>query len=384
MATTLPQSTGLLQLLQGVLGTDTSQETDTTQDLNTAKTGTSNTTTTADTSGLQAVLNKQMAGITPDQIKAIYQEGSKAVPGLVNTYADAMGNRSTGNTALGNSVSDVNSSILAKIAELNTSLTNNAGTTAANIGNLTKAVATTDSSNVAQTGTTSSNTEGSTQIDNQALLKMLAGGAAISGVTGLLGDSTAIGDTLGSLGGAVGIGNGTNALTQLGSAVGLGGAAAGAGAASTAATTSAVAGGQAIGTALPALGAEVAGAGAAAGGGMAAADIAAASASTGVEASTIAAAGEAYPALAAAGPIAVALFLMTPAGQKFVESIGGFAASGVSKGVDALSGLLDKITGGSGQATNIDLAQRSGNTSGLSPAELEQLQNILMPGAGGA
>jgi len=383
MATALPQSTGLLQLLQGVLGTDTSQETDTNQNLNTAKTGTSNTTTTADTSGLQAVLNKQMAGITPDQIKAIYQEGSKAVPGLVNTYADAMGNRSTGNTALGNSVSDVNSSILAKIAELNTSLTNNAGTTAANIGNLTKAVATTDTSNVAQTGTTSSNTEGSTQIDNQALLKMLAGGAAISGITGLIGDSTAIGDTLGSLGGAVGIGNGTNALTQLGSAVGLGGATAGAGA-STAATTSAVVGGQAIGTTLPALGAEVAGAGAAAGGGMAAADIAAASASTGVEAGTIAAAGEAYPALAAAGPIAVALFLMTPAGQRFVESIGGFATSGVSKGVDALSGLLDKITGGGGQATNIDIAQQTGNTSGLSPAELEQLQNILMPGAGGA
>jgi hypothetical protein len=278
-ANDLTQNTGLLSLLQGVLGTDTSVDENST------------TKTSGDATALNAVLAKQMGGISTQDIQSIYQEGAKSVPNLVNTYADAMGNRSKGNTALGNSVSDLNSSILSKIAELNTSMTNNAGNTAANIANLNK------------TTTTTGSKESSTQVDNQALLKALVGAAGIEGLSSLLGGGDgSTGGTLGNLASVVGLGKAaTGGASTAGTAgtVAAGAGAAGAGAAGTgAATTGAVYGGTIpVATTLAPLAGEAAvGAGAAGAG-------AGTAAGTGISTAGGAAVGE---GLMAAGPYAAA------------------------------------------------------------------------------
>lgn len=330
----LPQNTGLLSMLQGVLGSktttgqDTKQNTAGTSNITGGQTTSQKTTTESDTTDLKTVLSKQLGGVTPDQIAAIYQQGAKQVPGLTNTFADAMGMQARNNTALGNSTSDLNSSILAHIADLNVGMTNAAGSTAANISNANKTQTTTGNTASTQSGTTTGNTTGNTTgtsntaVDTSKLLPLLLGAAGVSGINSLFGDGkggtslTNLATTagtwnagLGKAAGAVGLGDGTGAAGQLGQYLGL------TGAGSTAATSSAVsAGGSVVGTALPALAAEgAAGAvGAAEGAALGASAAEGAAAAAGSYAATAEGATAVAAAVEAGVPAATATAAMTP------------------------------------------------------------------------
>lgn len=108
----------------------------------------SSTTSNADISALQEVYRRQLAGITPEALKAIFYEGSKDVPNLVATQANAAGARTAGNTPLEQVMNDLNTNLTNKAALLNMQMLSDAGTTAGKIGDLTRSTTTnTDTSN---------------------------------------------------------------------------------------------------------------------------------------------------------------------------------------------------------------------------------------------
>lgn len=170
--------TGILPALLGG-----SSDTDINKSENTTKTGTNTTTgtqnqqttgtnnqqttgsftqkTDADIGALQQVYAKQAAGITPEMLSAIFEQGARQVPGLTTAYANAVGARNSANTPLATSLRDLQGNLTNQAAVLNNQLLKDSGITAAQIAELTKAVTGTNASNVL--GTTGSNTIGNTQ-----------------------------------------------------------------------------------------------------------------------------------------------------------------------------------------------------------------------------
>ncbi len=235
----------MLQLLQNAIGgttdtntgqtgtgsntqTSTGGQTTNTQG-NTAGNTSQQTQSTADVSALQQIFAQQQAGITPEMLKAIFTEGSKAAPGLVNATANAVGARSGGNTPLATALGNLSSQITGKAAELDLAQKNASAQTAAEIARLTAGSTTTGTTNQTNntTGTQTNNnitqgtsntaTSGSTQTDTNPnygnaaqLIAMLAGGSALGGAGGL-------GSLLSGLaGGQGGAGGGLAALLQQG------------------------------------------------------------------------------------------------------------------------------------------------------------------------
>lgn len=131
-------------------------------------TGTNNSTTqtNADTTDLQKVFDKQNAGITPDQLAAIFTEGSKATPGLITAYANATGSRSSNNSPLAGGLSDLMNKLTTSAATLNEQMLSDSGTTAANIANLTKGQTTTGTTGGTQTNDSTTNTNNNTTSTN--------------------------------------------------------------------------------------------------------------------------------------------------------------------------------------------------------------------------
>lgn len=265
---------GLLQsLLGGEIDQETNESSNTTgqqtnnstsqvnQNQNQQTSGNTNTTTTGSTTGnttststqksiadlsrLEEVYARQKAGVTPEMLAAIFSEGSKAVPGLAGAYANAVGARASGNSALGVALRDLNADLTNKAAVLNTQLLEQSGDTAAKIAELSKTMqtetqaASTENSSQSQavqqllntilSGGTTTNTQG-TQTNNQTtnsqkdldqkqtmntdVLKIL-GGLGIGGMM-FPGAGSAIGGLLPQLGGLItgGLGKGLDWLQE--------------------------------------------------------------------------------------------------------------------------------------------------------------------------
>lgn len=149
---------------QATSGTSTTSGTQTTKGT-TVNSGTSRTTGTVDTTGssstqanssvtnsadlaaLREVYAKQSAGITPEMLAAIFQQGSKAAPNLVLAQSNALGARGVGNTGVAQVLNQLNGDLTSKAADLNRQYLQDSGTTAAHIGDLTRTSNTSSTSN---------------------------------------------------------------------------------------------------------------------------------------------------------------------------------------------------------------------------------------------
>jgi hypothetical protein len=140
------QSLSTNQILQNLMNSLTTQNQTTTgnqvQTNNQQTTGTVQ--NTSDVSALQKVFQQQQAGVTPDMLKAIFTEGAKAVPQLVATTANAVGARPGSNSALATSLDSLNNNLVSQAAQLNQSMLNQSGQTAAQIADATKSQTTTN------------------------------------------------------------------------------------------------------------------------------------------------------------------------------------------------------------------------------------------------
>jgi hypothetical protein len=134
----------------------TAQSSDTAQTQRTTGTtgtaGSSNTSfnqmqkTDADTSALRDVYAKQMAGISPDMLAAIFRDGSKQAPQLLAAQSAALGARAQGNTPVAQSLNMLNRDLVDSSARINMQMLQQAGLTANQIADLTKSVSTSGSS----------------------------------------------------------------------------------------------------------------------------------------------------------------------------------------------------------------------------------------------
>lgn len=242
--------------------TTSSQQTSGSQNTTGSQTANINQTTqkTADISRLLQVFQQQQAGITPEMLAAIFTEGSKAVPGLVSTMANAVGARSSNNTPLSTALGTLQSNLTSEAAKLSlaqrnasadtagkiaeatsgttttgTNTTQNAQTTVndqlvsllanvlGNTNNTTNQTATTsqNTSSTAQetgsqTGTTTSNTSGTENTNNQIDTQPNYGNAS-SLIGALLGGSVLNQALPGGLGGALnsGVSGAAGLLKQL-------------------------------------------------------------------------------------------------------------------------------------------------------------------------
>lgn len=119
-----------------------------TTDSSTKTTGTESTTTTgvdksvtsADIAGLKEVLSRQMAGIGPDQIAAIFREGLKSSAAGANAFGNALGARTSNNGPLADLLAQIQSKSVIDVMKENNALLNAASGTAGKIGDLTKTV----------------------------------------------------------------------------------------------------------------------------------------------------------------------------------------------------------------------------------------------------
>ena len=145
---------------QGTQNTATNQNVTGTTNQNVTGTTNQTQTTQADVSALQKVFQQQQAGITPDQLKAIFTEGAKQVPGLVATTANAVGARAGNNSPLAAALTDLNTNLTTQAANVNAQMLKDSGTTAAQIADLTKSLTTSGTSGQATTGTTGQSTTG--------------------------------------------------------------------------------------------------------------------------------------------------------------------------------------------------------------------------------
>jgi len=100
--------------------------------------GTQTTSNSADTTGLQEVLARQLGGLTPDMMKAIFQEGAKAAPNLVVAQAGALGARGVGNSPMAQVLNQLNTDLTNKAALANIQMLSDAGTTAGKIADATR------------------------------------------------------------------------------------------------------------------------------------------------------------------------------------------------------------------------------------------------------
>lgn len=139
------QNTSTTQGTQGTTGT-ISRTNDTTQQTNQQVKG------TADIAGLQDVLQRQLAGITPEQLSAIFTEGAKAAPQLIVDRANALGARTDNNSAVATSLRDLQAQLTAKAADINAQMLAQAGQTAGQIAQATRSTQTTGSNTTSSTG----------------------------------------------------------------------------------------------------------------------------------------------------------------------------------------------------------------------------------------
>ena len=100
--------------------------------------GTQTTSNSADTTGLREVLARQLGGLTPDMMQAIFQEGAKAAPNLVVAQAGALGARGVGNSPMAQVLNQLNTDLTNKAALANIQMLSDAGTTAGKIADATR------------------------------------------------------------------------------------------------------------------------------------------------------------------------------------------------------------------------------------------------------
>lgn len=169
--TTNQQQTGTSTNNQAITGTgsqNTSSQQNVTgnQQQNTTQqqAGTSLTKTSGDIAALMDVYAKQSQGVTPDMLAAIFQEGSRQVPGLANAMAGAVGARTVNNDPLATALNDLGARLSVDAASLNRQMLSDAGTTA---GRLAEATRTQETAN---TGTIS----GSTDTVNNQLVNLMS------------------------------------------------------------------------------------------------------------------------------------------------------------------------------------------------------------------
>ena len=124
---------------------------------NQTSTGTTTQTTNADITALQDIFARQSAGITPEMLTAIFEQGAKQVPGLQTAYGNAVGARASDNSPLATSIRDLQGNLTNQAAVLNNQLLKDSSITAQAIAELTKTI-TGDTSNT----TTGANTNTAT------------------------------------------------------------------------------------------------------------------------------------------------------------------------------------------------------------------------------
>lgn len=225
----------------------------------TATTNTVNQTTqnSADIAGLQQVFGRQMAGITPDVLSAIFTEGAKQVPQLTNAFANAAGTRAMNNSPLQLALTDLNSSLVNQAAMMNNQMLQQAGQTAGAIAgatgtqtttgtntqdvvqNLLQTIAQTQKQNQTQTGTstqqqnsTNTQTQNQQQQTNQevnsgtktamntSMAGKVGGGLSLLSLLGQALGSAGSGGTGGAAGGNNGLSNLLGLLSKGGSSLG--------------------------------------------------------------------------------------------------------------------------------------------------------------------
>lgn len=128
--------------------------------------------TSADIAALQEILQRQMAGISPEMLKSIFEQGSKEAPQLLSTQANALGARTGSNTPLAAALNMLNSNMTSKAADINFQMLHDAMTSASKIGDLTKRVTDsgTDTTHTVSTQTQDVQTINSqTQVVNQLI-----------------------------------------------------------------------------------------------------------------------------------------------------------------------------------------------------------------------
>jgi len=141
--------------------------------VSTGKTTTDQTTqNSADLAALQSVFAKQSAGITPEMLAAIFQQGAKAAPNLVVGTSNALGARGVGNSPMAQALNQLNMDLTAKAADMNRQMLTDSGNTAAQIAELTKKTSTTGTQANSGSSTQTQNLNTATtsdQVTNQIL-----------------------------------------------------------------------------------------------------------------------------------------------------------------------------------------------------------------------
>lgn len=94
----------------------------------------------ADTTALREAYAKQAAGITPEMLQAIFQQGSKAAPNLVLAQSNALGSRGVGNTAVAQVLNQLNGDLTSKAADMNRQMLSDSANTAGKIADMTKSI----------------------------------------------------------------------------------------------------------------------------------------------------------------------------------------------------------------------------------------------------
>lgn len=153
--------------------------------------------TSADIEALKQILARQMAGITPQMLAAIFEQGSREAPQLLATQANALGARAGSNTPLAAALNMLNTNMTNKAADINLQMLRDAMTSASKVGDLTKRIdeGSSDNSHTTQTVTQS----GTTTSAQQQVMNQL-----VQGLTNTVSNTSSTTDTLGA----------TNMLTQ--------------------------------------------------------------------------------------------------------------------------------------------------------------------------
>ena len=152
-----------LNSTQGTTGTTGSTGTNTSSTSGTTATN-QTTTGTADIKGLQDILAKQQAGVTPEALAAIFQQGSEQVPAIVTALGNAVGARSTSNDPIAQALTMLNSKLVQQAATMQQGYLSDASSTAARIADATRQQTMTGTNT--QTGT-QTGTQDQTQTTNQ-------------------------------------------------------------------------------------------------------------------------------------------------------------------------------------------------------------------------
>lgn len=111
----------------------------------------STTTSNADVSALKAILAKQSAGVTPEMLNAIFEQGARAAPDLIRAHADAVGTRISNNSGVATSLGDLETKLTRQVADLNNTMLAQSASTAGQIADLTKSSTTSGTQSTSQT-----------------------------------------------------------------------------------------------------------------------------------------------------------------------------------------------------------------------------------------